>query len=132
MLVVLVALSLVAAHLHGRMLLVREQYRDVHVQSLVDAGIAHAMAQIYDRIAYDETERLELDDGEVVVEVSIAGVQRRWVDVWARYRGEERSLRVEVFIEEAGALPKVEGLAGRPPGDSPFAGDPDDSGADLE
>ena len=119
-LLILSAGALVAIHLQGRHLLVTDQVRNVHVRALVDSGIAHGLAKIYEDNGYSGGERLELDGGEVFVSVSFATADRFWIDAWARYRGEVRGMRVQVLAEDQGDYPRVLEWGDVPPGRSPF------------
>ena len=94
-------------HLQKRMDIFRDQQRNLHVQALLDSGMASALASLRDNHLYQGKQELELDGGEVEVVVSYgSGTGLRKVEITSKFRHETR--RSEGVIRaEQNQLPRV-------------------------
>ena len=98
-LLLLAAGAILGAHLQKRMAIFRDQQRNMHVQALLDTGMATAMAVMDQDFQYQGTQRLNIDDGTVTAHVAFSSVSGvRDVRITAKYRGETRRARAVVRV----------------------------------
>lgn len=133
-LLVMAAGALLMTHAVRRMALLTDQYRDLHVQALVDSGVSLALAQIRQDYGYEGSSTASLDGGRVVIQITRTSLQLRQVALRSFYRGESRSAQVTVFVETPASLPEIRSFVlvpnpggSGPGGSGPGGGGPGDS-----
>lgn len=114
--------ALLVLHVQVRMALVRDQQRNMALQSLLDSGYAVVAGTVREDYGFDGELELELDGGLVRMEIDrIVGLGLppglRHVDMTAFYRGEVRRAEGFLRIPSPGAAPELYGLEPVPLGD---------------
>lgn len=96
-----VALALVAASLHLRMRLARQEAETVNLVTLADGVLAETLAHLYVQPDFGGVAEHPLGRGKVRSQVTSAGPGRYVVVATAKYAGKERSARVDVVRTES-------------------------------
>ncbi|MCG8456972.1 MAG: hypothetical protein MI919_11885 [Holophagales bacterium] len=99
--------GLLASYLVRRMSLVADQHRDLHVQALLDSGLALSLALIRQDFDYEGAVSATMDGGSVRYSITRQSLKLRSVDLSSFYRGETRRAVATVYIESPLHLPEV-------------------------
>ena len=86
----LAAGAVLGLHLQGRMMIFRDQQRNLHADALLDSGLATALAEINRDRSARGSQKVALDGGEVTLTITTVGVDRRSVEVVTSYQGKAR------------------------------------------
>ncbi|HKV11724.1 MAG TPA: hypothetical protein VJ725_26495 [Thermoanaerobaculia bacterium] len=100
LLLVSVSLSLLAASLHLRMRLVKQEADTVHLGALTDGVLAETLASLYVQPDFQGVAEHPLGRGKVKSQVTSVGLGQYVVVATTKYAGKERSARAEVSRTE--------------------------------
>lgn len=96
-----VSLALLAASLHLRMRLVKQEAETVNLVTLADGVLAETLASLYVQPDFPGVPEHPLGRGQVRSQVTGAGTVRYVVVATAKYAGKERSARADVVRTES-------------------------------
>jgi hypothetical protein len=103
---VLAAGALSVSLLIGRQHALLREQRNLHLQALLDAGVALALARYSEDRFYSDSEELVLDGGVIHIEGNVGDLSRRFVELRARYAGAQREALVTLSVPPTG-LPSL-------------------------
>lgn len=100
LLLVSVSLALLAASLHLRMRLARQEAETVNLVTLADGALAETLAHLYAEAGFQGVPEHPLGRGKIKSQVTGSGAGRYTVVATATYAGKERSVQAEVVRTE--------------------------------
>jgi hypothetical protein len=100
LLLVSVSLALLAASLHLRMRLARQEAETVNLVTLTDGSLAETLAHLYAEPGFQGVPEHPLGRGKIKSQVTGSGAGRYTVVATATYAGKERSVQAEVVRTE--------------------------------
>jgi hypothetical protein len=101
LLLVSISLALLAASLHLRMRLMKQEAETVHLMALTDGILAETLANLYNQPDFAGVPEHPLGRGKVESQVTSVGLGRYTVMATAKYAGKERSARADVVRTES-------------------------------
>lgn len=90
--------ALLTQELVVRARLLREETRELHLQSVLDSAVARMMARYRTEIYFEGREELSIDGGKAVMDATNIGGAVRQVEIAANYFGLRRNIVIRLHV----------------------------------
>lgn len=77
--------------------LLREETRELHLQSVLDSAVAKIMAKYRADVYFEGREEVSIDGGKAVMDATIVGGPVRRVEIAAEYHGLRRNIVIQLY-----------------------------------
>ena len=77
--------------------LLREETRELHLQSVLDSAVAKIMAKYRSDVYFEGREEVSIDGGKAVMDATLVGGTVRRVEIAAEYHGLKRNIVIHLY-----------------------------------
>ena len=96
--------ALLSQDLVVRARLLREETRELHLQSVLDSAVAKMMAKYRTDVYFEGQEEVSIDGGKALMDATIVGGPVRRVEIAAEYHGLKRNIVIELYANIGEAI----------------------------
>lgn len=100
----LVGGALLSQDLVIRARLLREETRELHLQSVLDSAVAQMLAKYRADVYFEGREELAIDGGKAIMDATNVGGTTRRVEIEAEYQGLKRYIEIDIYASPGEAV----------------------------